>query len=183
MWDLPGPGIEPVSPALAGGFLTTAPSGKPPLLNIWTALIRSFHCDSTLSSKNLSTRYHGVCLNKERTVRFWFIFVRNEITLFRRESANQLIQHEFWFVLISKLWTWVRLYVKWLMTNAANHAFGDLSQLGFPSESAFFLSCNTMPFLVIKSHPHQTWSYNQFKHLFQVGHPSAHMYDVPSMEI
>ena len=28
-WDLPGPGIEPVSPALAGGFLTTAPPGKP----------------------------------------------------------------------------------------------------------------------------------------------------------
>ena len=23
MWDLPGPGIEPMSPALAGGFLTT----------------------------------------------------------------------------------------------------------------------------------------------------------------
>ena len=22
MWDLPGPGLEPVSPALAGGFLT-----------------------------------------------------------------------------------------------------------------------------------------------------------------
>ena len=31
MWDLPGPGIEPVSPALAGRFLTTAPTGKPPL--------------------------------------------------------------------------------------------------------------------------------------------------------
>ena len=29
MWDLPGPGHEPVSPALAGGFLTTAPPGKP----------------------------------------------------------------------------------------------------------------------------------------------------------
>ena len=28
MWDLPGPGLEPVSPALAGGFLTTAPAGK-----------------------------------------------------------------------------------------------------------------------------------------------------------
>ena len=28
MWDLPGPGIEPVSPALAGRFLTTGPSGK-----------------------------------------------------------------------------------------------------------------------------------------------------------
>ena len=29
MWDLPGPGIEPVSPELGGGFLTTAPLGKP----------------------------------------------------------------------------------------------------------------------------------------------------------
>ena len=31
MWDLPGPGLEPVSPALAGGFLITVPPGKPPL--------------------------------------------------------------------------------------------------------------------------------------------------------
>ena len=29
MWNLPGPGLEPVSPALAGRFLTTAPPGKP----------------------------------------------------------------------------------------------------------------------------------------------------------
>ena len=28
MWDLPGPGLEPTSPALAGGFLTTVPPGK-----------------------------------------------------------------------------------------------------------------------------------------------------------
>ena len=28
MWDLPRPRLEPVSPALAGGFLTTAPPGK-----------------------------------------------------------------------------------------------------------------------------------------------------------
>ena len=43
MWDLPRPGLEPVSPALAGGFLTTAPPGKPhtfyllthPLVDIW----------------------------------------------------------------------------------------------------------------------------------------------------
>ena len=35
MWDLPRPGLEPVSPALAGGLSTTAPPGKPPtvLLN------------------------------------------------------------------------------------------------------------------------------------------------------
>ena len=30
MWDPPRPGLEPVSPALAGGFSTTAPPGKPP---------------------------------------------------------------------------------------------------------------------------------------------------------
>ena len=27
-WNLPGPGIEPVSPELAGRFLITGPSGK-----------------------------------------------------------------------------------------------------------------------------------------------------------
>ena len=31
MWNLPRPGLEPVSPALAGGFSTTAPPGKPPM--------------------------------------------------------------------------------------------------------------------------------------------------------
>ena len=35
MWDLPGPGIEPMSPALAGGFLTIAPPGKSPEREIY----------------------------------------------------------------------------------------------------------------------------------------------------
>ena len=35
MWDLPGLGLEPVSPALAGGFLTTAPPGKPLMWTIF----------------------------------------------------------------------------------------------------------------------------------------------------
>ena len=30
MWDPPGPGLEPVSPALAGGLPTTVPPGKSP---------------------------------------------------------------------------------------------------------------------------------------------------------
>ena len=30
MWDLPRPGLEPMCPALAGRFSTTAPPGKPP---------------------------------------------------------------------------------------------------------------------------------------------------------
>ena len=38
MWDLPGPGLEPVSPALAGRFLATVPPGK----SLWRCLERVF---------------------------------------------------------------------------------------------------------------------------------------------
>ena len=34
MWDLPGPGIEPVSPALADRFFATEPPEKPYPANI-----------------------------------------------------------------------------------------------------------------------------------------------------
>ena len=44
MWDLPGPGIKPMSPALAGGFFTTEPPGTPQqhTLNICPPLTWSF---------------------------------------------------------------------------------------------------------------------------------------------
>ena len=35
MWDLPRPGLEPVSPALAGRSSTTAPPGKPCICSLW----------------------------------------------------------------------------------------------------------------------------------------------------
>ena len=40
MWDIPGPGLEPVSPALAGGFLTLRHQGSPQLwsLRSWLAI-------------------------------------------------------------------------------------------------------------------------------------------------
>ena len=34
MWDPPRPGLEPVSPALAGGLSTTAPPGKPSITSV-----------------------------------------------------------------------------------------------------------------------------------------------------
>ena len=43
MWDLPGPGLEPVSPALAGGLPTTAPPGKSLLLLLSLASLLFFH--------------------------------------------------------------------------------------------------------------------------------------------
>ena len=45
MWDLPGPGLKPVSPALAGRFLTTVPPGKSPCFTLdptWRCLRRPF---------------------------------------------------------------------------------------------------------------------------------------------
>ena len=50
MWDRPGPGIEPVSPALAGRFLTIVPPGKSLQLNI---LIRNMLMSNTLNKKKL----------------------------------------------------------------------------------------------------------------------------------
>ena len=40
-WDLPRPGLEPVSPALAGRFSTTAPPGKPQQILLY-AIISTF---------------------------------------------------------------------------------------------------------------------------------------------
>ena len=45
MWNLPGPGIEPMSPTLAGGFLTTTPPGKSSALNSF--LLHFFCYDSS----------------------------------------------------------------------------------------------------------------------------------------
>ena len=39
MWDLPRPGLEPVSPALAGGLPTAAPPGKPSPLFLFGFLL------------------------------------------------------------------------------------------------------------------------------------------------
>ena len=44
MWDLPRPGLEPMSPALAGRFSTTAPQGKPPMniLEVCSGVLLSY---------------------------------------------------------------------------------------------------------------------------------------------
>ena len=44
MWDPPRPGLEPVSPALAGRLSTTAPPGKPPNLFFLKVVSSSSFC-------------------------------------------------------------------------------------------------------------------------------------------
>ena len=46
MWDLPRPGLEPVSPALAGRFLTTVPPGKPIFILKKIYLAHVFNADT-----------------------------------------------------------------------------------------------------------------------------------------
>ena len=43
MWDLPGPGLEPVSPALAGGLLTTVPPGKSQFFLVFASVLLLLH--------------------------------------------------------------------------------------------------------------------------------------------
>ena len=62
MWDLPRPGLEPVSPALAGRFSTTAPPGKPcaPLLtNV------AVDCVGSLELRNVALVYFVIIVFKE----------------------------------------------------------------------------------------------------------------------
>ena len=54
VWDLPGPGLEPMSPALAGGFLTTEPPGKSLCFSLWLWFIVLSHC-SLFSSTSPNT--------------------------------------------------------------------------------------------------------------------------------
>ena len=50
MRDLPRPGLEPMSPALAGRFSTTAPPGKPHTLTLFKEIQRVLCFPSNLSS-------------------------------------------------------------------------------------------------------------------------------------
>ena len=64
MWDPPRPGLEPASPALAGGLSTTAPPGKPRKVLITHAkslgLLRKLH-------RKGHHHHHHHHLNKPRT--------------------------------------------------------------------------------------------------------------------
>ena len=59
MWDLPGPGIEPMSPVLAGGFLTTVPPGKSLIPYILSCDIKKTFAErnKTVVSRNMAIIY------------------------------------------------------------------------------------------------------------------------------
>ena len=78
MWDLPGPGFELVSPALAGGFLTTAPPGKSPLTLLDAeTILPSIYEQQVAPSLILIFRVHNSCRKVQISLQK-FIMVGNE---------------------------------------------------------------------------------------------------------
>ena len=60
--DLPDPGVEPTSPALAGGFFSTEPPGKPENMNTYTLKmkkIRDFPGSPVVKTSQFQCRGHG----------------------------------------------------------------------------------------------------------------------------
>ena len=125
MWDLPRPGLEPVFPALAGGFLTTAPPGKPHAAGMFMqkyvfelSVLNSFWY---LSSSGI-TRSHG------------FVFHNGYNTLPATyqdsnfsTSLPKLVILYFIIVIISgvKLYLMVVLILHLLLTNFIEHLFAS----------------------------------------------------------
>ena len=97
MWVLPRPGLEPVSPALAGRFSTTAPPGKPVLLVLRFDFPQNFQrvgtelqtC-STIEKKQVWKKSCAFLLFSIRFISNHFLFPR-----FPSLNLNPVISREF----------------------------------------------------------------------------------------
>ena len=107
LWDLPRPGLEPMSPALAGGFLTTAPPGKPCHFNkskpveYWL-----FHM---VQLKHFGVWQTFLCLREK----LMWLFLRKKISL--EHIFGILFGHWHWWLtcVASFLWT---LHTTWFVS-------------------------------------------------------------------
>ena len=66
MWNLPGPGIEPVFPAVAGGFLSTSHQGSPAQL-IYNRSVKAIQwIKNNLSPNGVGTTRHSKAKKKKK---------------------------------------------------------------------------------------------------------------------
>ena len=79
MWDLSGPGLEPMSPALAGGFLTTALPGKPHLFLFYSVLVGCMFLETCPFPLGCPTCWHIIV----HIVFLWFfVFLQCQLLFF-----------------------------------------------------------------------------------------------------
>ena len=104
MWDLLGPGIEPVSPALAGGFLTTAPPWK----SYFKDLIR---LENDYEWYEVSIRFFLIWLNNCVSTVYWTVY------LFHADLKCHICQNQvsIYVQVFSKLYSVTLVYLSILV--------------------------------------------------------------------
>ena len=118
MWDLPRPGIEPESPALAGRFLTTAPPGR---THSWHFLTLGSPFKS--SSQKAGTLVSLLCLALPVTFSVWSQVAGGQ----EGENSNRIHSRPFGPQL---LWSEERVpLLQSLAAAATTHATTDLEPL------------------------------------------------------
>ena len=109
MWDLPRPGIEPVSPALAGGFSTTVPPRKSLRLNLYLFFLfflKQFHLVVTIS---LTNKYTLDLLRTGIDNRINLLF----ILFFSVKDLNYFLISFYWCIVILQCCVIFYCTVKW----------------------------------------------------------------------
>ena len=108
--DLPNPGIEPaspVSPALAGGFFTTTPPGKPCSLLLCTNWNLGQHCCSLLLSPWMSFLFQ---IFQNDYSRFWGFhiwgFTQAQSKNIQRKNSKNFLKAKLGFATSWQLFTW-----------------------------------------------------------------------------
>ena len=92
MWDLPGPELEPVSPALVGGFFTAAPPGKPQKGNSWFPLLTFLFLNSKLC------HHISSCWNQAEASS-WFTLIFYSLDIFHWQILLTLLKITFYIPL------------------------------------------------------------------------------------
>ena len=100
MWDLPGPGLESVSPALAGGFLTTAPPGKSPTsfilntgfhLRMDSNVVINFTIGEDLNCFSFSSTTDNAVMNRDLWTKGTRTFALPLIKTFKNEWRERVL--------------------------------------------------------------------------------------------
>ena len=144
MWDLPGPELEPVSPALAGGFLTTVPPVKPIFfmccwIQFANILLRIF-ASIFIKDIGLSFSFFGGVF-----VWFWYqsdggfikcLWEFSLLFIFLEEFEKDW--YKFFFVCLVEftceaMWSWILFVESFKITDSISHLVISLFKLSISS--------------------------------------------------